>query len=212
MKHSLVHLNGDQLISLWIETTGDEPQYHEIIHIGARVVQSDWENMPGVPPIDCLMRPNHPRREQRLSSKTAQAIAYGLTQETGFNLFCDWFDRVRANLRMKDGKKFVPIVTNICKTLGHLRAWFGGTFEHFFQVDGIRDTLTIAHFFNDYSDWCNTNAPFPLAKRLTGFAKRLGIEYEPTLREDALYMSDLQRKVYKKMLLNLRQVHIGGAA
>src|SRR3989304_985946 len=59
----LVHLNGNLLASIDLETTGLRAGYHEPIQIAVVPLNSDIRPLEGVRPFYTTIRPEHPERQ-----------------------------------------------------------------------------------------------------------------------------------------------------
>ena len=64
----LVHIDGNLLCAVDVETTGRQPGFHEIIQIGIQPLNSRIEPMDDVLPFYQYIKPDHPERVDRYAT------------------------------------------------------------------------------------------------------------------------------------------------
>src|SRR3972149_11244301 len=109
---SLVHLNGNLLASVGLETTGLQAGYHEPIQIAIVPLNSDIKPL-DVRPFYTTIRPNYPERQQtnagyvhglKLEDLVLHAPDAGRVQD----LMVEWWEK----LDLPVGKTLVPLAHN----------------------------------------------------------------------------------------------------
>ena len=201
-KDKPVHLNGDQLCSMDLKTTGPKAGYNELIQLAIIPLGANFEPHEILPPLDLVIQPLHLDRVDkkfvRMIGERAfyQARDSGLHSEVAADIFEQWFKR----LNLVDGKKISVIVRDWVFVQSFVQSWIGyENFKYFFW-HSARDVLAAADFLNDRADFNAEAAPLPGPKQLIRLANLLGVNVVGKLHEaviDALLIS----RVYKKMLL-----------
>src|SRR3972149_3394561 len=158
---SLVHLNGNLLASVDLETTGLQAGYHEPIQIAIVPLNSDIKPL-DVRPFYTTIRPNYPERQQtnagyvhglKLEDLVLHAPDAGRVQD----LMVEWWEK----LDLPVGKTLVPLAHNWAFESGFLRAWLGVDLSQQLFHGHARDAMLYALALNDKSAFLGLPAPFP---------------------------------------------------
>lgn len=196
----MVHLNGHLLCSMDVETTGLREGYNEILQVCFLPLNAQLEPREDLPVYDICIKPLRPDRIDYKSMsvnklKLAQIIEEGYEPSIAFDLFEHWYSR----LKIPEGKRIMPLAQNWIFDRGHLMHWMGWeNFNHYID-SRARDTMTVANYFNDRSDFHGNQTPFPKRVKLRYLATQLGIEIIQERLHDALYDCLLTAQVYKAM-------------
>ena len=108
-----LHLNGNLLVSVDLETTGRRPGYHEIIQIACVPLDSDLKPAKGLSPFYTEIKPNFPERAEpqaqfKHNIPMERLLSDAPDQDKVKDLFVEWFERL--DLPMK--KSLVPLAHN----------------------------------------------------------------------------------------------------
>ena len=156
----MVHLNGNLLASIDLETTGLQAGYHEPIQIAIVPMNSDIRPLEGVRPFYTTIRPVYPERQERsaghvhgirMEDLVLHAPEAGKVQD----LLVEWWEK----LDLPFGKTLVPLAHNWAFESKFLQAWLGvdlaGTLFH----GHARDAMLYALALNDKATFMGLPAP-----------------------------------------------------
>ena len=120
----LVHLNGNLMAAVDLETTGTQPGYHEIIQIAILPLDSEFKPLEGVRPFYTNIRPNHPEREtpaatQKHKISMSELLLHAPSSERVQDWLVEWWEV----LDLPYQKGLVPLAHNWAFESGFLKAW-----------------------------------------------------------------------------------------
>jgi DNA polymerase III epsilon subunit-like protein len=162
MPHSgFVHLNGNILAAVDVETTGRIPGFHEIIQIGIQPLDSDLNPSKEASSFDYMIKPEHPERvEKKATSVHRLNIDHLLLHAPDKWKVADLLDEWWSRLDLPFQKTLVPLAQNWQYEAGFLKAWLGlESFSQFFHPFA-RDTMLTALFINDRAYKQGMTMPF----------------------------------------------------
>ena len=208
-RKNMIHINGNSVCAVDVETTGLTPGFHEIIQLAIIPCNSRLERMKDVPSLDLYIRPDNPVRitnealEKVGAKKWADVLTQGIPSEKAIDMVEDWF---RRKLNPPAQKRIEPLAHNWLFDQAMLKEWLGWrTFDMMFSAR-YRCTLSYASFMNDQADFAGEEIPFKDKLTLGKLCARTGIEYETVLAHDAFYDAEKTREVYRKMVIS-RKFH-----
>jgi DNA polymerase III epsilon subunit-like protein len=183
-----VHLNGNILAAVDIETTGLDPFWHEIIQIGIQPVS----------PFYFEMKPEHPERADKKATAVHQLDIEDLCIHAPDKWqVADWLEEWWSNLGLPHRKTLIPVVHNWKHEAGFLTAWLGvEAFNQFFYW-AARDTMLTAIYLNDVAYNRGRPIPFTLVG-LESLCNKFGIINENP--HDALADARAEARVCKELL------------
>jgi DNA polymerase III epsilon subunit-like protein len=198
----MIHLNGNVICAIDIETTGLDPDKHEIYEIAILPLDHNLEPRTDILPFDTLIKPQNiddidweGMRKVNNSDMVVKACEKGLDSFTVADYLAEW----SARLKLPEKKKMVPLAHNwagIDKLF--IQKWLGPlTFNELFHFH-YRDTMTTALYLNDRADAHVEQVPFPKVG-LQYVVSQLKIETNGRAHnaiEDCVTVA----KVYKKLL------------
>lgn len=201
----MIHLNGNLLCAIDIETTGLDPDKHEIYEISIIPLNGQYDVNPKYMPFDILLKPEKTdnidwegMRKTGNADRVVESRLKGFDQFDAADALVDWKDR----LKLPEKKRIVPLAHNwggldkafILKWLGPL------TFDQVFHFH-YRDTMATALFLNDRADLSNEQIPFPKVN-LTYLISQLKLDVQGRSHcaaDDAMNTA----RVYKQLLTQL---------
>lgn len=157
---SMMHLNGNLLCVVDVETTGLDFRKHEIIQICVLPVDEHLKPHPQIKPFIADIKPEKVVDDEALTvtkSDLASVLLRGLDSFAVADYFSEWFDA----LNLAQGKRISPLAHNWPFDRDFIRVWLGfETYEHIFDAR-YRDTQAIALYHNDRAFWRSELTPYP---------------------------------------------------
>ena len=203
MQKSMIHWNGNQICAVDVETTGLDPNYHEIIQICVLPLDSNIGIRKDVRPFYINIAPDYPERVDKAAVKLREGT-FTESCKTGFNstkaidLFEEWMQKLGLP-STKGGrpKRIIPLGHNYGFDKSFIESWLGTElYEIYFHFD-YRDTMRIASFLNDRSGMHVEKIAF-IKKNLKWLCNHFGIEVHDM--HDALEDCKATAAVYQKLL------------
>lgn len=206
------HLNGNILATIDCETTGTDPQKHEIIEICVIPLDNQYRPSQGIVPFQQEMIPEKPENidfeaircmQQQHDfyvenvCKSKERLVHvklnGMDKWRCADLFVEWFE----NLKLAPLKRIMPIAHNWVFDSGFIKEWLGEkTFEYIFDPR-YRDSMTVSLFLNDIADMQGEQFPFP-KNNLQYLCSELKVQRERahTATDDSVATAE----VYKRLI------------
>jgi len=194
----MVHLNGNVLAAVDVETTGLKARFNDIIQVAVLPLGADLEPLPGVVPFYTNMLPKRPDNVDP-KGMTTHKIDYrkllreGLDAERVADLFHSWY----ADLDIPLGKSLIPLAHNWVFDFGFMEDWLGQDAMESYFFGHYRDTMVVAGFLNDHAEWKQERHPHPKLG-LTSLCSVLGVENPNP--HDALGDSVATARCYKEII------------
>lgn len=147
----MVHLNGNLLAAIDVETTGRTPGYHEIIQIAIQPLDSKIEPLKGVNPFYQLIKPQHPERAEKKATAVHKLdidwiMTHAMDQWKIEELLIEWWE----DLELPVNKTLMPVAQNWQYEAGFLKAWLGVELFHQLFHAYVADTMLIQLFINNW--------------------------------------------------------------
>lgn len=198
MMSQLLHLNGNMLAAIDIETTGKDSATHEIIQIGIQPLNANYEPIPGVSVFDHVIKPEYPLRADPKATQVHRLdVDYLHRHAPDKWQVADWLDEWITNLKLPYRKSIAPLAQNWSFESGFLKAWLGfESYNQFFHWD-IRDVMRVARGLDDRVYRRGKTNPFPSIS-LGGLCKKFGIVNE--CPHNALADARAEAAVYKALM------------
>lgn len=218
MGERMKHYNGNFPCVFDTETTGFDPRIFDIVSFCCLPLDPiDLTIHNSIGPFELSLKPKRPEnidfeaiRIQRQNNDCGQAddIIYvkekiiehmtrGLEPDFASELFVEWFE----NLKLKPGKKLIPIAHNWPFDREHIIEWLGyKTFDYIFHPY-YRDTMTMSLFENDVAEWHGEPYPYQHHKVST-LCQSFGIKRDRkhTALDDCVDTAAIFRNMIKKQI------------
>lgn len=198
MSKNMIHLNGNILCAIDVETTGDVPGFHDMWQICILPVNEKWEARTDIVPFYCDLIIKRPENIILEAMKNKQRFIdsqkNGLDPWVAVDLFDEWFQKLGIGLR----KRICPLAQNWVFDRGFIQDWLGyEAFDQQFDAR-YRDTQAVALYLNDVADSEVEQYPFPKVN-LSYLCSQLKVDH--TGAHDALADCVATIEVYKKFVL-----------
>lgn len=170
------HLNNNLLCAIGFDTTGPDPDIHELIEVCVLPLDSMLNPHSELILFNMKMKPDMPetidwKHCRATIPEVAALCATGSDRDKVADYFLQWFH----GMNMPNRKGVIPLCHNYPILRDFLLRWLQwDTYHEIFQED-YRDTLVAAHFLNDKADV--KGAALPFSKQLLRWvAKQLDVE------------------------------------
>lgn len=194
------------------ETTGTIPRHHDIIEIGALVLDEYFDLDKQSKPFNLLMWPSRPDNvdvkaieaqqsqdgKKLTLKKFHEVLRHGLTPTKAADLFVAWFE----SLRLPPKGRLLPIAHNWPFDREMIKDWLGDkTFEYVFAHSYI-DTFPLCKFIEGVKYSRGEKSPFGISMRLSDLARDL--DYSPERSHNALDDCFTTSKIIKALTSFIR--------
>jgi DNA polymerase III epsilon subunit-like protein len=191
------HWNGHLVCAIDTETTGTNPNWHEIVQVAVVPLKSDLTVNTKILPFYMEIAPDHPERTEPRALDANKLDVYKLMAEAMdstrvADLFEEWFTKLNLAFR----KGIIPLAHNWPFDAAFLRNWLGNdNFNHYFY--SYRDTMSVMNHLNDIADINNETWPFP-KQSLGSLCNRLTVENKN--EHDALGDAVATAECYRRLI------------
>jgi hypothetical protein len=150
IERTMTHLNSNSLVSIAIETTGDNPRLHDVCFICIVLLDNYIKPSTQIVPFYTAIQPFRP---ENIDPETASisptklnnAMIHGIAPSLAADRLEEWVKL----LDMPEGKRIVPIVHGWERIHSFLREWLGfHNCKHLISEEA-RDLRTAALYLND---------------------------------------------------------------
>lgn len=196
----MIHLNGNILCAVNIETTGTKVGLHDITQVCVMPLDSTIKPHPTLMPFDLVLRPDR-LNQIDIEDVKINKLRLGNYALTGFDpfeaadLFAEWY----KSLQLRETKKIMPLAYNWASIRPFIEEWLGPlNFEYHFD-DRYRDVVSIALYLDDRADV--EVEQFPFAKvDLRYIASSLKLPFEPNRNNESIYNCAVIAAIYHELL------------
>jgi DNA polymerase III epsilon subunit-like protein len=208
----MIHLNGNLLCAVDVETTGVTPGFNDLIQISILPLNSDIKPLKSVPPFYMNLTPQNIENIDYKATKItklglAELMLNSMHPDKVQDLFMEWFEKLNLPVTPSSNKKLCPLWSNGSFDKSWILHWLGRkNYDHVFHFHE-RDTQALALSINDRFYHHGEKLPFPKVG-LNYLASCFGIVNENA--HDALADCVTTAEVYRRMLL-MYQPLIAGA-
>lgn len=156
----LLNLNGHLLCAVDCETSGDTPDFHDILQICILPLDADIKPWKLFIPFNLELKPKRPENyglaaqysNEQMKKKNRELMSHaqinGLDPYHAAELFEEWFE----NLKLLPGKRIVPLGHNWPADRDFIISWLGRkTFNYIFDAR-YRDSMVALSFQNDWAE------------------------------------------------------------
>jgi DNA polymerase III epsilon subunit-like protein len=195
---SMLHLNGNLMAAIDLETTGRRPGFHEPIQIAVVPLDSDLRPNAELRPFYYEIKPNFPERQE-----TGAAYVHGLdinqlvlhAPEPGRvqDMLLEWFEK----LELPINKCIVPLAHNWAFESAFLKSWLGVDLCGQLFHGCARDAMLLALAINDKAAFMGEPCPFN-SVNLGSLCRKFGVALDQA--HDALCDSIAEAEVYRNLL------------
>ena len=157
----LLHLNGNLLVSVDLETTGRQPGFHEVVQIACVPLGPDLKPSPRLAPFYTEIKPDFPERAEKQAMckhgiSMEQLLLHAPSQDKVRDLLVEWFERLDLPFK----KSLVPMAHNWAFEASFLKAWMGIPLFEEMWFSHARDGMLLAIAVNDKAAFRGEVIPF----------------------------------------------------
>ena len=194
----LLHLNGNLMVSVDLETTGRQPGFHEIIQVACVPLGPDLKPAADLQPFYTEVRPDFPERAEKQamckhSIPMEELLLHAPTQDKVRDLFVEWFERLDLPFK----KSLVPLAHNWAFEASFLKAWMGINLFEDLWFSLARDGMLLALAINDRAAFRGEEIPFNRVG-LGSLCNKFGVVNASA--HDALADALAEAEVYRALL------------
>lgn len=199
----MIHLNGNLLCAVDVETTGIIPGFNDLIQVAILPLDSFMKPSKTAKPFYLNVTPKRPENIDPKACKIhrlkrAELISNSIDAFKAADMLDEWFERLNLPLAGSTHKKIMVLWSNGGFDKSFLVDWLGlEHYNHYFHFHE-RDTQELALSLNDRFDFHNERLPFPKVG-LDYLASALDIIND--IPHDALSDCVTTAEVYRRMLL-----------
>lgn len=204
MANSMVHWNGCHLVAIDVETTGLDPNFHEIVQIAVLPLDSNIKPRTDVLPFYIMIKPEYPERFSKEAQsvnklKLSDIMERGFDKFAAIDLFEEWMDKIGLpyNASGHNRCNLIPLAQNWPFDREFVAAWLGRETFHLHFHPRYRDTMTVANFINDNMGMQGEDVPYHKVN-LTWLCKKLNIRIDRA--HDALSDCAATAAVYREFV------------
>lgn len=207
MKFCLNWFN-NMLCAIDVETTGLDPNFHEIWELAIIPLDSNCRPSNEYNPFMITIKPDAPDRIEwdgmgGNKKRLEKALESGFDTEVASKLFEDWVAALDLPLNKYGTKRnrIIPLGHNYQFDMAFIKAWLHPNIYELYFTPTYRDTLQVALYLNDLADFKGINFPF-LKVDLAYLASTLKCNKFRShhASEDARVTAE----VYRRMLVKIR--------
>lgn len=194
----IIHLNGNALCVIDVETTGLDPEKHEIVEVCFLPLDAKLEPRTDVVPFDLKIKPEKIDNIDWEAFKVTKINFFKLV-ESGLDKYdaADLFEQWVEQLKLPDRKRISPLAHNWKFDNAFIRQWLSAPTSELYIDGRSRDTMEVALYINDRADHRSEQIPFPKVN-LGYLASCLKIPHKGA--HSALGDCITTAEVYKEML------------
>jgi DNA polymerase III epsilon subunit-like protein len=156
-----MHLRGNLMAAIDLETTGTQPGWHEIIQIAVVPLDADFKPFDTVRPFYTHLKPLHPERiSAGASSKhgisTEELLLHAPEPDRVADWLAEWFEKLQLPFK----RSLIPLAHNWAFESSFLKAWLGVERVDTMFHSHARDSMLYAVALNDNAVCKGEEPPF----------------------------------------------------
>lgn len=199
----MLHLNGNLLCAVDVETTGVTPGYHDLIQVAILPLDSNIKPLQTVVPFYMNLMPQRPEnidyKAQQVSKLTMlELMKNSVEPDVAEDMLAYWYDKLNLPLTTTGQKKLMPLWSNGSFDKSFLLEWLGRErYDSIFSFHE-RDTQSLALYLNDRFYQHVEKVPFP----------KVGVKYLASCfgiinhkAHDALSDCFTTAEIYRRLLM-----------
>ncbi len=197
----MIHLNGNLLCAVDVETTGADPKKQDIIQICILPLDANIKPRKDIIPFYMFIQPRRPENIdwQAMSVnqfEMAKIQLEGIDPFRAVDLLEEWFEK----LKLGNNKRLSPLAQNWPFDRDFIMEWLGPKMYSYIFDGRYRDTMAAALYVNDKSLFMGESFPYPIVN-LSALANAVHAEQDRA--HDAMSDCMTTAEVYRKMLMGL---------
>jgi DNA polymerase III epsilon subunit-like protein len=198
MARSMIHLNGNKLCAIDLETTGDIPGYHDIWQICILPLDEKLEPDKNFVPYNldliCKRPENIDETAIKNKGRFLKSQISGIDPWYALDLLDEWFLKLKLGFK----KMISPLAQNWVFDRSFLFEWMGKETFNQYLDSRFRDCMSTALYLNDVADFEAEQTPFPKVN-LAYLCSQMKIDHERA--HDAFEDCIVTAQVYKLLVM-----------
>ncbi len=158
---TLKHHNGNLLTAVDLETTGTDPEVHDIIQIGIQPLTVNFDPHPDFEPFYVSVRPLRPENANPMATRVHHLdmdhlVKYAAHPDDVETALVDYF----GELPLAFNRRLIPVAHNGSFEKLFLTKWLGVELYDRMFLGVIRDSQIAATYINDHAATQGRDVPF----------------------------------------------------
>lgn len=201
--YAMTHFNNNMCCVIDTETTGLDPNFHEMVQLCIIALDSNFKPLKGISPFYINIKPNFPERADAKALEItkmdmAQIILSGFDRDKAVDMLETWIKKLGIkNNKYGTANKIMPLGHNYQFDMGFIKAWMGVDLYNDLFHYHYRDSMVTALYLNDRAGMRAEKIPYPKVN-LQYLATTLGIKSERA--HDALSDCQTTAEVYRTLV------------
>lgn len=195
----MLHLNGNLLCAIDVETTGTDPTKHDIVQICILPLDSQIKPHKTIIPFYMEMQPRQPDNidwSAMAINRMSKIMLNGIEAYRAADLLEEWFEK----LKLGNHKRISPLAQNWVFDKAFIENWLGPKMFSYIFDGRYRDTMPAALYANDKAFFMGESYPYQKVN-LAFLASTLKVEQDRA--HDAMSDCATTAEVYRRMLMGL---------
>lgn len=197
-RRNLIHLNGNIMAVIDVETTGLQPYFHDVVQVCVLPINSDFEMLDGCIPFYGELKPKRPENyDRKTSTITKPEFVNIMTNALDPDRMADLFDEWWNQLPLPHNKSLAPLAHNWPFDLQFMSDWLGWHNMQRYFHGHYRDLMCAGIYENDKAAF--NIQPYPYPKHgLQYYCSQLGVQNMRA--HDALQDCIATARCYKRVV------------
>lgn len=195
----MIHLNGNWMAAVDVETTGLQPFFHDVIQVSVLPIDSEFRPIEGVIPFYTEMQPRRPQNiDKKAMSVTNLALSRIMQTAMDADRVADLFEEWYSKLPLPHNKCLVPLAHNWPFDYCFMLDWLGWSNMQRYFHGHYRDLMCAGLYENDKAAFNIQAYPYP-KHGLAYYCSQLKVENQKA--HDALFDCLATAECYKRVVL-----------
>ncbi len=198
-----INLNGNQLCSIDIKTTGPDPLEHEICELAIIPLFDDFSRRHDLQILDLLITPQKNNIDIKYCRLKKTPVEKSQISGHSHSAATMLLERWISDLELGYNKKIAPVAYNYSHEQSFLIEWLGRlNYATMFDDTNIRDVRVAARFLNDFAYIRDVECPYKKVEK-SWLCKTLNVFTDYGTPKAALHNAAIEADIYAEMMKQL---------